>query len=67
MKTTYEELEMIYLVMRSHVRNKKSIISFENNYHANIINLVNRVNSGYIYSKYHIFRIYDPKCRVIIL
>lgn len=66
MKVTYEEIEQVYLSLRGNVRNKHNIIQFENNYHTNLLKIVNRINSGYQYSKYHLFWIYDPKKRLIM-
>ena len=44
MKTTYEEVEGVYLSFRGNVRNKNSILNFETNYHANLYHLVNQIN-----------------------
>ncbi len=63
---TFEKLYEAHLRARKHKTYKTELINFELNLENNIINLQNKILSNtYHVGKYHSFKIYEPKERII--
>ena len=65
-KVELSDIEEAYLKIRKSIRNKKKLYLFEKNYYSNCNMLVDKINSGYTYSNYHIFTIIEKKKRLIM-
>ena len=63
---TFEKFMQAHKRARTHKTLKKEIIKFEFNLENNIINLIKNIkNHTYKLGKYHEFKVYDPKERII--
>ena len=64
---TIPNIEFIYKRIKSNIKNKRSILVFEENYTSNICNIYNiLINKKYQPGKYNIFSIREPKKRLIM-
>lgn len=65
-KLTFEKLLQAHYRARKHKAYKKEIIEFEINLENNLINLLNSIRGNkYHLGKYRVFKIYEPKERII--
>jgi RNA-directed DNA polymerase len=65
MEVSIKDIEDEYKLIRSHIRNKKKLFFFEKNYYSNIKYIKDNINR-WEYDKYNIFKITDPKVRIIM-
>ena len=65
-KLTFEKLLQAHYRAKKHKTYKAEVIKFELNLENNLINLLNTIkNRKYRVGKYHTFKIYEPKERII--
>lgn len=63
---TFDKLLQAHLRARKHKTYKSELINFEINLENNLINLKHKIENGtYRVGKYHSFKVYEPKERVI--
>lgn len=64
---TYDNLYKCYLNVRKTCKNKNKVLKYELNLCTNIYNLYNSLlNETYKPMKYNIFKIYEPKPRIVM-